>query len=56
MVCMGLKRLRERILSCHFKWQMGLYSVKDIWYHFLKAFRIVCVKANYYQQVLKILL
>lgn len=54
MVCMELKRLRERIPSCHFKGQMGLYSVKDIWCHFFKASHVSCVKANYsYQQILK---
>lgn len=44
MVCMGLKRLREGVPSYHFKWQIGLYSVKDIWYQtFLKHFvSLVC--------------
>lgn len=44
---MRLKRLRERIPSYHFKWQMGLCSVESI-------SSLSCVNANHsYQQVLK---
>lgn len=42
MVCMGLKSLRERI-PYHFKWQMGLYSVKDTWYQSFEKRFISCV-------------